>query len=201
MRFISIIVLLLSSVLFPQPSKVTCQQLVHLGDSTTISMSPWLRSDYERLGFSNVQIHAVNGGSIWYPSGQSGLDAARRYKKPGTCWVDALGTNDSASTSASNWNARFDSIMAVIGQDPVVWVNVWYDSPTRPSYNRGVATWWNVFLLYKQSKYNIEIVDWATPAKRNSQWFLSDGLHYTSTGSRGRSFWITVQSALKLPVG
>lgn len=198
-RAISALLLLISPIIRPNTSP-KCEHLVHLGDSTTISILPWLESDYRSMGFKDVTIHAVNGGSIWYPSGSSGVDAARRYKQPNTCWVVALGTNDSASTSVRNWNARFDSIMSVIGKDPVVWVNVWYDSPTRANYDKRVASWWNTFLVYKQSRYSIRIFDWATIAKSHPSWFIYDGLHYTDRGSKERSYWITRSSALLLSI-
>lgn len=165
-----------------------------MGDSLTLTALPWTANDYRALGFVDVNVHAVNGGSIWYPSGQSGVDAAKRYKKPKTCWVVALGTNDSASTSAKNWNARYESLMSVIGKDPVIWVNVWYDSPTRPNYNKGIAQWWNTFLISKMGK-NVYVYDWATTAKSNQNWFISDGLHNTSTGARQRSFMISHYAA------
>lgn len=186
-------------LLFPSPPKTkpTCQHLVHLGDSLTVSALRWTASDYTSLGFVDVKVHAINGGSIWYPSGESGVEAARRYKKPQTCWVVALGTNDSSATSAKNWNARYQSLMAVIGTDPVVWVNVWYDSPTRLNYNKNIASWWNAFILGKAGK-NIYIYDWAALAKSNRKWFIYDGIHNTSTGARQRSWWISHYAALVL---
>lgn len=162
-------------------------------------MQNYLKNDYKSMGFTNVIVDATNGGSIWYPNGYSGVEKVRKYKKPGTCWVIALGTNDSASTSHVNWQPRFDSIMDVIGTDPVMWVNVWYNSSTRPNYNVFVATGWNAFLIRNKTFLpTITIYDWATTAKSHPEWFLSDGLHYTDTGSKQRSYWVSRMASFLL---
>lgn len=200
MRFLVAIFAFLGSIFPVQTSKTdqNCQYLVHLGDSTSIPITKSLKTGYERFGFKNVTVDATNGGSIWYPTGYSGVEKVRRYKKPGTCWVIALGTNDSASSSSQFWNQRIDSIMAVIGDDPVMWVNVWMFSRSRPTYNVFVATAWNQLLMKKHFIFpNMVIYDWATTARTHPEWFY-DGIHYTAEGSKQRSYYITAIASLLL---
>lgn len=203
----SILVLCLALPIFGSDKSAAatggCRALVHLGDSLSLNTEAKIKSLYHYMGFTTVEVHAVNGGSIWYPSGRSGLEMARYYrKKYGTniCWVIALGTNDSASSNSKQWTQRIDSIMSVIGKDPVMWVNVWFWSKTRPNYNLFVATAWNSLLFQYQKKYaNIRIFDWATIAKSNPGWFIYDGLHYNSTGMSRRALWISSAAGIMFP--
>lgn len=200
MRFLVAIFAFLWSIV-PVPTTKTeqkCQYLVHLGDSTSLPIINSLKNDYKRAGFTNIVVDATNGGSIWYPKGASGVEKVRKYKKPGTCWVIALGTNDSASSSPQFWSQRIDSIMAVIGTDPVMWVNVWMFSRSRPTYNVFVATAWNQLLTKKHFIFpNMVIYDWATTAKSYPNWFY-DGIHYTTEGSRQRSYWVATAAGFLL---
>ena len=180
-----------------------CKAVVHLGDSLSLGLQNTIVPLYADMGFKNIVVHAVNGGSIWYPEGRSGLDVVRRYRAQygsGVCWVIALGTNDAASTAYKNWSLRIESIMKEIGNDPVIWVNVWFWSKTRPSYNLFVATAWNSLLFQYQKKYlKMRVFDWATIAKSNPQWFIYDGLHYNQTGIANRELWISRAAGILFP--
>lgn len=180
-----------------------CKAVVHMGDSLSLSIQKSIIPLYNKMGFKNVFVQAVNGGSIWYPQGLSGLDAVNKYKAKygsGVCWVIALGTNDSASTAYKNWSPRIESIMTTIGNDPVVWINVWFWSKSRPSYNLFVATAWNSLLFQYQKKYlNMRILDWATIAKSHPEWFTSDGLHYNQVGMSNRELWISLAAGILFP--
>jgi hypothetical protein len=145
-------------------------------------------------------IIAGNGWSIR----DNGLDSARRYRQNHSgriCWVIALGTNDSASPASPSDLDRFQSMMEVINGDPVLWVNVWYNS-TREYYQETNALAWNKMLVEQMPKYpNMKIFDWATIAKSHPEWFIGDVIHYNSEGAQKRAQWLTIMSILALKVG
>lgn len=122
--------------------------------------------------------------------GYSGVDSVEYYNKyldGNLCWVVALGTNDAAATTFDKQELRFSDMMNAIGDDPVIWINVWMDSPTRPEYNTQAASAWNAMLNEKAQIYkNMRVYDWAELAKSNPDWFISDYLHYNNTGSEHR---------------
>jgi lysophospholipase L1-like esterase len=92
-------------------------------------------------------------------------------------------------------------MMEVIGNDPVLWVNVWYDS-TREGYQEPNALAWNSLLIEKKKSHpNMKIFDWATIAKSRPEWFISDKIHFNSNGARQRAWWLTMISRLVLKIG
>ena len=205
-KVIATITLLLSSILNSSiENKQRCDRLVHIGDSTTLSILPYLESDYKESGFSEVVINASNGRSIIYSGNtapMNGLEAVRHYQEAlgdNICWVMALGTNDSSAVSPKKMLERFKSMMFVIGGQKILWINVWTDSKTRPDYNTTDSRTWNYILMAQKQQYsNMEVFDWATIAKSHPEWFTSDGIHYNSEGSRQRSWWISRISSLIL---
>lgn len=173
------------AVSVPGPaSAAPCSALIHIGDSTTISMSKYIKADYERNGFTNVVIDAVNGRSIvnpGKPGKMSGLQAVAHWKKKtpdGRCWVIALGTND---VTSNNKQSRIDKMAGALGTDRALWVNVYVNSSTRPSYNGLNAFAWNQLLLRR----GLNVYDWASAIR--PEWLSSDGIHYTTEGSKQRS--------------
>lgn len=181
-----------------------CETVVHLGDSTSLSMLPYLRSDYAQFNISDVVLSVGNGRSISYkkpPDSMTGIEAVRYWKNKlqgrMVCWVIALGTNDASSTSKPDDSTRIDLLMKEIGQDKVLWVNVWMDSKTRPDYSVAHAKQWNSLLLSKFGRNrNVSILDWATICKANPSWLLGDGIHYSTSGSVQRSKIITYVAGL-----
>lgn len=182
-----------------------CDHLVHIGDSTTLPIISSIKSEYQYLGFPDVVVDGSNGRSITYPGDsapRNGLAAVRYYQEAlgdNICWVVALGTNDSAATSPEGMLDRFNKMMFVIGGQKVLWINVWSDSPSRPTYSAKNSTIWNTMLIKEKKKYsNMYIFDWATLAKSNINWFNGDRIHYNSIGSAQRSWWISRIAAITL---
>ena len=161
-----------------------CTALIHIGDSTTISMQKYLKNDYEWRGFTKVTISAGNGRSITGKRAAdrfTGLEAVNYWKQrtpSGRCWVIALGTND---MSSSNKNDRIALLTKAIGDDRSIWVNVSVNYPNRKHYNGLNAYAWNYYLI--QNK--VDIFDWASHVQ--TSWFSPDGIHYTTEGSKNRS--------------
>lgn len=183
-----------------------CKSLVHIGDSTSVGIVNQLKNNYQSHGFHNVYISAGNGRSIAYatkPDTLNGVDAIKFYKNKlgsGTCWVIALGTNDAASVYKPNDSFRINSVMKAVNGDPVLWVNVWMNSKTRPEYNKQAAVTWNNLLSSITKNYpNSTILDWASFVKKNPSWLSVDGYHYSSIGSLNRSQIIPATAAFFMP--
>jgi hypothetical protein len=104
------------------------------------------------------------------------------------CWVIALGTNDTADVyvgSSVSLAARIQRMMSVIGDEPVLWVNVVSEASSGP-YSEANMRLWNQALLEACPTYpNMRVLNWAALAQPG--WFIADGLHYNSTGSAARA--------------
>ena len=99
------------------------------------------------------------------------------------CWVLALGTNDTADVYVGSYIGRAQRIremMSVIGNQPVLWVEVKSLVPSGP-YSETDMELWNDALKQELPHYpNMRVYDW--PAVAQDSWFISDGIHYTSYG-------------------
>ncbi len=112
----------------------------------------------------------------------------------------ALGTNDTADVAVgSNVGvaARIERMMSVIRGEPALWVNVESLLGTGPYAEKNMQAW-NRALLRACSRYpNMRVFNWAALAQR--QWFIPDGIHYTSAGYVQRSRLIAEALALAFP--
>ena len=69
-------------------------------------------------------------------------------------------------------------MMSVIGDQPVLWVNV-RSLLTSGPYAEANMRAWNEALLEACDRYpNMRIYDWATDVK--DPWFIADGIHFTT---------------------
>jgi hypothetical protein len=120
----------------------------------------------------------------------NGEEVARGLKAKGFrgCWVIALGTNDTADVYAGSQfglKTRIDTMMSVIGDQPVLWVSVKSLLASGP-YSETNMELWNRNLVNACARYpNMRVFDWASVAK--DSWFISDGTHYTSEGYAQRA--------------
>jgi hypothetical protein len=89
-------------------------------------------------------------------------------------------------------------MMSVIGNQPVMWVNV-ISLPEAPAdYSEAQMELWNQALVRACATYpNMRVYDWAAAAK--PKWFISDGIHYTSAGYAARSRLIARALAAAFP--
>ena len=177
-------VMILTIILPSRATAQSCSSLIHIGDSTTVSMGKELERQYELRGFSNVIVSAGNGRSITKsrkPDPLSGIQAVNYWKArtpQGRCWVIALGTNDATAT---NKQERITLMKQALAGDKALWINVAMNSPTRPKYNGFNAIVWNLLLIHN----GVDIYDWASVVK--PEWFTPDKIHYTAEGSRQRA--------------
>ncbi len=193
----------------------SCSEVAHLGDSTSESLisstylpdpSQRLDAQYARVGVSRSLMEIVGANSIveTLPGDQDGYQIAQGLVAQGYrgCWVIALGTNDTADVyvgSNVSLEARIKRMMSVIGNQPVLWVNVKTLLSSGPYSETDMQQWDNALLSACPSYPNMHIFNWAAMAQ--PQWFISDGIHYTSAGSAARSAAIADALATAFPAG
>ena len=177
-------VMILTIILPSRATAQSCSALIHIGDSTTVSMGKELERQYELRGFPNVIVSAGNGRSITKsrnPDPLSGIKAVNYWKArtpQGRCWVIALGTNDATAT---NKQERITLMKQALAGDKALWINVAMNSPTRPKYNGFNAIVWNLLLIHN----GLTVFDWS--AQANPGFFNFDGIHYNTRGNRERA--------------
>jgi len=192
----------------------SCRAVVHIGDSTSEGMimpsylpeaSQRLPAQYHRVGVRKVVLEISGARSIVeiLPGQVNGYNVARGLVSRGYrgCWVIALGTNDTANVavgSSVGLMARVREMMSVAHGEPVLWVNVRSLLSTGP-YAESQMQLWNRTLLRACASYpNMRIFNWAAVARPS--WFISDGIHYTSTGYLWRGRLIADALAEAFPV-
>ncbi len=200
----------------PRPAMPTtsCRSVVHIGDSTSVGMiSPSYLADpadridaqYRRVGVTDPRLQISGARSIVETlAGQiNARDVAAGIKATGFegCWVLALGTTDTANIAAGSGPGRrdrIDKMMAVIGDDPVMWVNVRTAvAPGDPWSNANMQLWNNALGTAAPSYPNLRIYDWN--AVMNPGWFGADRIHYSVDGYRQRARLIADALAATFP--
>ena len=77
-------------------------------------------------------------------------------------------------------------MMTIIGDEPVLWVNVRSLVPTAVPTSKSNMEEWDEELLAACDAYpNMRIYDWASDVK--DDWFIEDGIHFTSPGYAARA--------------
>jgi len=197
----------------PDPDRTSCRSVVHIGDSTSDGLiSPdYLPDPRERIGARYAQvgvttfISEISGArSIveTYEGYPNAYTVAQQLIKQGYhgCWVLALGTNDTADVavgSSVGLATRIKEMMSLIGNQPVMWVNVKSLVAYGP-YSENNMLLWNQALLRACGGYpNMRVYDWAAAVK--DSWFISDGIHYTSAGYAARAYLIAHALAAAFP--
>jgi peptidoglycan/LPS O-acetylase OafA/YrhL len=183
------------------PPRTSCTSVVHIGDSTSEGL---ISSDYEPnpanriparyadVGVKHSIMKIVGATSVVesLPGTPNAYDMASQVKQSGYngCWVLALGTNDTADVYVgSNVGrlARIQKMMNLIGNQPVMWVEVTSLLSSGP-YSEQNMELWNQALQQAQAQYpNMRIYNW--PAVAQKSWFINDGIHYTTIGYAHRA--------------
>ena len=195
------------------PARSSCRSVVHIGDSTSDGLiSPdYLPDPRQRIAAQYAQVGAtrliteISGGRsiVETIDGQpNAYTVAQQLVADGYrgCWVLALGTNDTADVyvgSAVSQAARIKRMMSVIGNQPVMWVNV-RSLLTSGPYAESQMQLWNSALLQACGRYpDMRVYNWAADAQ--SSWFIADGIHYTSAGYAARAHLIAQALAAAFP--
>ena len=190
-----------TTTLPPVPTTTSCEQVVHIGDSTSVSL-------FEPTGVGGAQLtldqrYRDVGVAAVYPDNDgaraiiehfdgdaSALDVAQGVRENDYhgCWVLMVGTNDAANIAAgANTGAqeRIRRMLDVIGGDPVLWVNA-VTQRTEDAYRNASMLAWNDELARVTADYpNVRVFDWYDIVQ--PQWFRNDGIHYTVEGSAQRA--------------
>ncbi|HTZ91217.1 MAG TPA: acyltransferase family protein [Streptosporangiaceae bacterium] len=195
------------------PLKTSCTAVVHFGDSTSDGLvsadylpdpAQRIKAQYADVGVRRTRFEIEGGTSIVEtirnePNAYTLARALVRHGYRG-CWVLALGTNDTADVAVGSYvgvAARIERMMSVIHGEPALWVNVKSLLDTGPYAERNMQAW-NHALLRACARYpNMKVFNWAALAQR--QWFIPDGIHYTSAGYVQRSRLIARALALAFP--
>lgn len=192
----------LAPATLPGPPRTSCSSVVHIGDSTSVGLmspdfiaDPALRIDaqYARVGVTDFRNEIMGARSIIerYAGQENADDVATREKAAGFegCWVMALGTTDAANMHAGGVltaDGRIDRMMAIVGDDPVLWVNAKTLDAERADWANAQMAAWNAALVAAQARHpNLRIYDWASVVA--DAWFQDDGIHYTSAGNVERA--------------
>jgi hypothetical protein len=183
------------------PPRTSCTSVVHIGDSTSEGL---ISADYEPnpanriparyadVGVKHSIMKIVGATSVVesLPGTPNAADMANQVKQGGYngCWVLALGTNDTADVYVgSNVSrlARIQKMMSLIGNQPVMWVEVSSLLSSGP-YSEQNMELWDQALQQAQSQYpNMRIYNW--PAVVQKSWFINDGIHFTTIGYAHRA--------------
>lgn len=186
----------------PGPPRTSCTSVVHIGDSTSVGLmdpdfigDPTLRIDaeYARVGVTDFRDEIRGARSIVerYRGEENADDVATREKAGGFegCWVLALGTTDAANLHAGGALTaaeRIDRMLAIVGDDPVLWVNTKTLAPADPHWADAQMVAWNQALVEAQARHaDLQVYDWAAVVQ--DAWFQDDGIHYTSAGNVERA--------------
>jgi peptidoglycan/LPS O-acetylase OafA/YrhL len=195
------------------PLRTSCRSVAHIGDSTSEGMvsadylpdkADRLPERYEDVGVQTVYTNITGARSVVevLPGTVNGYNAALGLVRGGFrgCWVIALGTNDTADVAAGSTvglTTRINRMMSVADGAPVMWVNV-ISLLSSGYYAESNMLKWNAALVKACARYpNMRIFNWAAQARR--QWFISDGIHYTSVGYAARAKAIADALAMAFP--
>jgi peptidoglycan/LPS O-acetylase OafA/YrhL/lysophospholipase L1-like esterase len=195
------------------PDRTSCRAVVHIGDSTSEGLisSDYLPNSRDRIGAQYARVGVttfipeISGArSIveTYDGRPNAYTVAQQLVQHGYqgCWVLALGTNDTADVyvgSPVSLATRIKRMMSLIGNQPVMWVNLKSLLASGP-YSESNMQSWNRALIQACASYpNMRVYDWAAAAK--DSWYISDGIHYTSAGYEARAYLIAHALAAAFP--
>ncbi len=197
-----------------ESTRSSCKRVLHIGDSTSEGLdSPEylpiagqrIDAQYAAVGTREEILDISGARSIeeQYESQPNAAEAAEAWKAEGFkgCWVLALGTNEAANVAAGSTvgeRERIDKMMAIVGGEPALWVNVRSLVPPGDPYSKENMEKWNEELVRACAVYpNMRVYDWAADVK--DAWFIEDGIHFTSPGYAARAQLIAQALAHAFP--
>jgi peptidoglycan/LPS O-acetylase OafA/YrhL len=197
-----------------ESTETSCRAVVHIGDSTSEGLdsaeylplgNQRIPSRYEEVGVREVRMQVSGARSIEerFEGEPNAQEVAAVEKAEGFegCWVLALGTNEAANVAAGSTigeRERIDKMMAIIGDEPVMWVNVRSLVPVGEPYSKENMVKWDEELVTACAAYpNMRVYNWAADVK--DAWFIEDGIHFTSPGYAARAQLIAQALAHSFP--
>jgi peptidoglycan/LPS O-acetylase OafA/YrhL len=198
------------------PLATSCTSVMHLGDSTSIGLMSEnylpdpvdrIDSQYRLVGVADprTDISGARSSVEGYQGQPNSTDVASSHVAGGFqgCWVTAIGTNDAANVEADSsvgLRDRVDRTMEAVGGGPVLWLTLQTLEPTNAYYSEEGMQRLNDEILDACDRYpNMRVYDWA--AQVRPEWYIDDGIHFTSEGYRERSRRIARALATAFPAG
>jgi peptidoglycan/LPS O-acetylase OafA/YrhL len=198
-----------------RPGHTSCRAVVYIGDSTSegLTSHEYLPRRRERIearfahvgaGVQHYEISGARSIVETYEGEPNAEEAARRWRAAGYrgCWVLGLGTNDAADVyvgSNVDLKERINRMMATIGRRPVLWVNVKSLEGSGPYAEQNMRAWDEALAESCRRYPNMRIFDWASVV--HDEWFIEDGIHFTSPGYEARALLIARALARAFPAG
>ena len=200
----------------PPPTHTACTSVVYIGDSTSDGEANpeyvpdrklRVRAQLHLVGVKHVHLEVSGARSIveTYEGIPNGATVAQGYVDHGYhgCWILALGTNDSADLNAGSnvgLTERIHEMMHIIGNQPVMWINVLTIAGSPEYYEESGMHHWDQDLIAACHRYpSMRVMNWAALAKH--QWFIPDGVHYTTDGYEHRTKLIAQALVKAFPRG
>ncbi|HXR61163.1 MAG TPA: acyltransferase family protein, partial [Solirubrobacterales bacterium] len=194
----------------------SCKAVVHIGDSTSEGLDnpeylpmegQRIPTRYAEVGVKETHMEVQGARSIeeQFEGEPNAQEVAEAWKLEGFkgCWVLALGTNEAANVAAGSTvteRERIEKMMAIIGEEPVLWVNVRSQVEKGDPYSKEGMEEWDEELERACASYpNMRVYDWASDVK--DDWFIPDGIHFTSPGYAARAQLIALALAHAFPEG
>jgi peptidoglycan/LPS O-acetylase OafA/YrhL len=195
------------------PPRTSCTSVVHIGDSTSDGLfsndylpnkAQQIPAQYADVGVKTTIDKVVGATSVVesLPGTPNAATMAKQVLKTGYhgCWVIALGTNDTADVAVGSEvsrAARIKQMMGLIGNQPVMWVEVKSLLSSGP-YAESNMELWNQALQQALPSYpNMRLYNW--PAVVQNSWYINDGIHFTSVGYAHRGQMIAEALAEAFP--
>lgn len=197
-------------------TKSSCKAVIHIGDSTSEGLddaeylpieSQRIPARYAEVGAKEVHMQVQGATSIeeQFEGAPNAQEVALAWKEEGFkgCWVLALGTNEAANIAAGSTvreRERIEKMMAIIGEEPVLWVNVrsLVDEVGDPYAKENMEKWDEELVAACAAYPNMRVYNWASDVK--DDWFIEDGIHFTSPGYAARAQLIAQALAHAFPV-
>ena len=176
-------------------NRTICKSVVHIGDSTSeglvsdeyLPVQKQIAAQYQRVGAPTANLEVSGARSIYerFEGLPNDQEVAQSWRDQGFdgCWVFALGTNEAANVSAGStvgYDERINSMMAVANGDPVLWVNVKSIVPDGPYASQNMESWDEALVRACDRYPYMRVYDWASDVR--DEWFIDDGIHFTSQG-------------------
>ena len=189
--------------------------VAHVGDSTSVGLfepvfmpdpGDALPAQYERVGVLALYTEVSGGRSTIETIGgeENAFDTVVRLR--GTGYHGMLGGHDRHQRCRQRGDrrrpgseTRLDRMMFLFGTDPVLWVDAVTKLDDGPYADVNMQTWNDVLDAAETRFPTLRVFRWSDVAL--DEWFVSDGIHYTSGGAAWRSHAIADALVAAFPAG
>ena len=187
------------------PARTSCKEVAFIGDSVSLGMTEaGFEGRMAAAGVKSLHVEVSGGRSIveTLTGQENAATVATRLRAAGFsgCWVVAIGTNDAANIAAGaarQADERIASMMAVIGRDPVLWIDA-ASIATDGFWAAPNIDAWNQVLTASAAAYaNMRIARWSVIV--HPEWFVPDGVHVTAAGTTARIDFVARQLITNFP--